>query len=642
MEINDLKSCLANGFCCLSCCDCIVQTLILVDNMDHVSLYEGEVCCLWDGYEEEAGSVISLLAYCERNADRLRDKYCQLVYDVGQYEIRGKRIVEHFTHRCGLSLWWMSLLMERSLWKSSSITDAIRLLAFEELVLKYQPDKIILNSSNFKLNEVLVTLSHSLGIAYEWKRYEEKNNELVGLKTFFNRLPHVLQAVSWGVRFVAKRWKMRGQRVKWAGGDKNVFFCSYFFNFEQNDAEQGKFSSRYWGALIDLMKAEGFSVNWLQIYYPHKAVGNVDVALKLAKGFNHNKEVHGFLDSALSLRVVWKVASDWLVYSFKARKLRSASAAFRSPDTNMSLWPVLKNDWYSSIKGAVLIHNLFWVELFDSVLRDAPFQKSGYYLCENQGWERALIYLWKKHEHGHLYAVPHSTRSFWDLRFYRHQEWVQAGCFLPEPEFLIVNGEAARDAFLKENYAPDTLLEGEALRYLCLSKKGLNSLPNVPVGRQGKLRLLILGDYDGSSMVSMLGMMEGVKDHLPKDIEFFVKPHPNCQLDTDDFPALNLRVEADPMEKALQKYDVVFSSHKTSAAIDAFISGKRVVIVVDRNSLNISPLRGYPGLDFIRTQRELLDTIMGISQYSAKFVERPSLFFLDPDLPRWRHLLGVD
>src|SRR6266513_2814318 len=99
-------------------------------------------------------------------------------------------------------------------------------------------------------------------------------------------------------------------------------------------------------------------------------------------------------------------------------RLRSMKSAFRPNGSNLLLWPVLRGDWSDSMRGPAAVNNLLMIELFDEVLRSMPHQATGLYLCENQGWERAMIHAWRKHRHGRLIAVAHSTIRFWDLRYF--------------------------------------------------------------------------------------------------------------------------------------------------------------------------------------------------------------------------------
>ena len=140
----------------------VLKTLILWDSTADLSGH-AELVYSWNGYKEN-GSLFSLLRYVEANSERLREKYLDLIHDLGETQIQGKRLVEHLNLGEGFSLWWMSLLAEKSPWKSS-IVDFIRLMALEEIVLDKRPGKFLLVSANRNLHEALKDFCKKLDIS---------------------------------------------------------------------------------------------------------------------------------------------------------------------------------------------------------------------------------------------------------------------------------------------------------------------------------------------------------------------------------------------------------------------------------------------------------------------------------------------
>ena len=145
----------------------VLKTLILWDSKADPSGHAGLVYS-WNGYAEN-GSLFSLLRYVETNGDRLRKKYLGLIHDLGEAQIQGKRLVEHLDLGDGLSFWWMSLLVEKSPWKSP-VVDYIRLMALEEIVLDQKPCKVRLVSANRNLHKTLKVFCQNLDIPYDWQR----------------------------------------------------------------------------------------------------------------------------------------------------------------------------------------------------------------------------------------------------------------------------------------------------------------------------------------------------------------------------------------------------------------------------------------------------------------------------------------
>jgi surface carbohydrate biosynthesis protein (TIGR04326 family) len=164
--------------------------LIIWDSNDDPSGHDGLIY-LWNGYAEK-DSTHSLLRYVEANGERLRGKYLAWVHDLGESQIAGKRLIDHLSFEDGLSYWWMTLLVEKSVYKSP-INDAIRLFALEEIIVRQKFAKLQLVSSDNTLNEVISDLCKNLNIAYEWKKLSSKSLRQVGLRDLYRALPHPVQ-----------------------------------------------------------------------------------------------------------------------------------------------------------------------------------------------------------------------------------------------------------------------------------------------------------------------------------------------------------------------------------------------------------------------------------------------------------------
>jgi surface carbohydrate biosynthesis protein (TIGR04326 family) len=365
--------------------------------------------------------------------------------------------------------------------------------------------------------------------------------------------------------------------------------------------------------------------------------------MELAERFNENGDKQGrhvFLDSYLSWRMVRRVLSRWCRLHCISWRLRKIKEAFLPQGSVVSLWPFMKGDWDGSMRGPVAINNLLWIELFDAAAGDLPPIKKGFYLCENQGWERALIHAWRKHGHGQLIAVPHSTRRFWDLRFVQDPRVysVASAYPLPRPDLTLVNGKAAWEVFLAEKYPEEMMVECEALRYGYLDKF-LHQTPKSRNPGSALIEVLILGDYLPSATIRMLKLLEAAVSQIGDRVKFTLKPHPDFTVEASDYPSLHLRIVTGPLASILRDFDRAYSSNSTSAAVDAYLAGLPVVVMLDASQLNFGPLRGRPGVHFVSTPGELAVALQAAGENAATASDHGEFFFLDPKLPRWTRLL---
>lgn len=599
---------------------------------------------LWNGYADSAGRH-SVFGYCEEHAERLRARYGGWIHDLGEYSIDGVRVVEHLAIDGGFSYWWMTRFVEQSPWKSPAINDAIRVLALEEILAELKPAKFRLVSANPILHEVLHNLCLTMGIDYQWERIAVESRGRFGLRDAYHALPQPVQALASFARDLWTLWPLRrASGPNWFNGEQSFFICSYFMYLDSEQADAGHFYSRYWGGLPGLMGKLGLMENWLQLYRTHDAVPTPNDALDLTERFNLKRREegsHAFLDTYLSWSIVLRVLKRWSKLTIASWQLRGIEIAFRPQGSSVSLWPLMRGEWYASMRGPDAFSNLLSIELFDRALRDIPHQKKGLYLCENQAWERALIHAWRKHGHAMLIAVPHSTQSFWDLRYFRDPRAFDssATCRLPQPDRTAVNGQAALETFIRGNHPREAIVECEALRYIYL-----NNLCPRPTSRKASgdpIKVLILGEYLSSGTVKMLNLLEAAVAGMAAPAMFTVKPHPNCLVKSGDFPALHLKVVQEPLGKILHQFDVAYSSNMTSAAVDAYLAGLPVVVALDETKLNYSPLRGRPGVRFVSTSKELAAALALADQWTAREFNHDEFFFLDSELPRWQKILST-
>ena len=115
-------------------------------------------------------SIASVPRYLEEHAESIREKYLAFVHAVGEHRIAGRRVIDHLDVGDGFSLWWMTLIAEKSPLKSPRIYDCLRLIALEEILSKKRPSELTLVSSNRALSAVIGGLCKSLSITYLWQR----------------------------------------------------------------------------------------------------------------------------------------------------------------------------------------------------------------------------------------------------------------------------------------------------------------------------------------------------------------------------------------------------------------------------------------------------------------------------------------
>lgn len=607
---------------------------------------------LWQSYADN-DSCFSIPQYLEAHAEQLRAKYLAFIHDLGESQIKGRRIIDHLDIGDGFSFWWMTKLAEKSTFKSSRIYDCMRLMALEEILVGRKPAKLSLNSPDCDLARVLRGLCQSLNIAFSWQKpFYKKTNW--SLRQLYRTLPHSAQGLIVFAWQVVSRWPLRArEKQKWFPTESGIFICSYFIHLDQAAMKRGEFYSRHWEQLPALLQSKGFRINWLQHFLVSAVVPDEKTGRNGLASFNRDAEnqgLHAFLDSYLTPGIVACALKRWLRLNLVAWRVRGFSACFYPSKSAAWLWPILRDDWLSSIVGSAASINCLWFELFDAAMRDIPSQKTGFYLCENQGWERAFLHAWRKHGHGQIIGVVHATVPYWHLYYFDDPRTInsKSSCSMPLPDKLAVNGPAAWRAFVSSGYSTDQLVEVEALRYLGL--QGISSridlgtptglLPKSDQAGTEKIRVLLLGDMIEKSNYNLLGLLERSLSSLPGNYKFTFKPHPGLQADLASYPGIVAEQTTEKLDGILKKFDMAISANSTSAAVDAFLAGLPVIIGLDGSNFNLSPLRGQLGVFFVGSPEEMVSALTNQPPSKMDF-HGQDLFWLDEELPRWHHLTAT-
>jgi surface carbohydrate biosynthesis protein (TIGR04326 family) len=595
----------------------------------------------WRSYEVSSNAT-SIPLLVEGNAERLRGRYLAWVHELGKSIAGNARVVDHLALRPGFSYWWMTQIAEKcNFEKSPHIDDAIRFMAFDDWAQGQQIDRVDLATSNHALAECMRIWCAKRAIFFKLLRLQALKTKSSSLKRIYGVLPQALQALIWLIHYLWVRWPLRGVGLKaWRSSPGRVTFVSYLFNLVPEATAQGRFESRYWGPLPELLQKDVSATNWLHIYVKDALLPTAKKAADLLRSFNQTSkgaQHHVALDTFLGPRVIMHTLRDWGRLMRAAIRLRKWLPAQQHPDSH--LWPLVEQDWRKSIFGVPALNNLLFFNLLEAALDVLPQQDRGVYLQENQGWEFGLVHAWTAAGHGRMIGCPHSSVRFWDLRyFFDPRSYQRTGkSDLPMPHQVACNGPAMRQALEAAGYPLQDLVDVEALRYLQLA--GLGTGPSLTAEPLWKgLRVLVLGDYRKENTHRQLQLLEQALPLLRHDITLLVKSHPACPIHAEDYPGLVMQFSMQPITELVSECDVAYSSAVTSGAVDAYCCGLPTVVVLDPNTLDLSPLRGCAGAFFASTPEELAAVLASAGPGRGSAGGRTEFFTLDSQVPRWRAL----
>ena len=614
------------------------QKLVILDK-NYIKGHNENIL-LWNSYEEKKDQR-SILSILEKNSDEIRLDYLSFIAQLGKIDFNNKNMVEHLKIDDDFSLWWMSLLSEKGTLKSKTPLNCLKIFSLNKILNEEQIKTVQLISKDRVIATSINLLCKNLNIVFQWENtrtlYDRFSSENIRKK-----IPNFFQALMFFVKNIFMKWNLRNSRNNnWLTGGNTILFFSYFLNIDFNLLKKGQFYSQYWNSLPSFIKQNNRKINWIHHFMTSNKILNTNVGNKYLKGLNDNsnrQEHHNFLYSFISIKIIFMTLSIWFKFFIKGILLKRSFIKEALKLNNGWLTPIIIDDWKSSVYGKFAIQNILWIYLLQKSISTLPLQKTGLYLCENQGWERAFIYFWKKYGHGELIGVAHTMIRYWDLRYYEDLNVSTSTDFLsqPRPNKIAINGPISLKNYLDVNQQANNLEKVEAIRFESFgrSKKLINNNLNQ------KNTLLVLGDYVLDTTIALLSLLNNINPTILNNYNIIFKSHPSTIIEANQFNNLNLMVSSNSISEILPQVNAIISSGNTTAPIEGIISGLPLIVVLDNDNFNFSPFRGVKGVRFAKTGKELEDSINQLSldgnvKYENQF------FWIDSKLPRWKALLNL-
>jgi surface carbohydrate biosynthesis protein (TIGR04326 family) len=596
---------------------------------------------LWQGGAPRCG-VRSLTELIDLQADEIRRRYLAWSFDLGEVSVDGRRLCQHFRRAHGTSFWWQSLFVEQSTWKQRSLERLLKMFVLELLLERETLRELTFAGADRDIHRVLRCICRRRGIRYRWVRLPRVRAARRGVLRALPRSVQGLLALAW---FATIRVALgRPPRLAPTSGVGRILIYGAFANHNAGRHTTSEFSSRFWGSLPEVLVREGYDVRWLHYFYAHDRVPTARRARQILQRINAQSArgpVHAFVESYLPLGALVQLCGRWMKIAWESLRVgRQLRRRFTRGECGL-YWPLIRDDWAKAFRGFDCVQNLFYDACIDRVLASPSKYDEGVYLMENQGWERALADAWRRHGHGRLTAVAHSTVRFWDLRYHCDpRRYHGAGRERPvAPDCVALNGRVAHEEYVATCAAREPLLDCEALRYLHLAPSRPRDLGEL--SRGGILRILVLGDYTRERTDALLRVTERICGAVGGPLEILVKPHPGCPVATAPaHPAV--RIVGDAVAGLVASAHFVVASNTTSAALEAYVSGGRLFVLDDGSGVNYSPLRRVPGVSFVRNAEEICRAIAALDPGASEPPpQTDGFFYIDPELPRWRRYFAT-
>ncbi|MBI4184360.1 MAG: hypothetical protein HY521_10215 [Proteobacteria bacterium] len=610
--------------------------IVLLDGVARWHGAQAEHVIHWSRVDVE-GRDISLPVETDRRVERIRDEYLTWVRAFGETPVEGRPLKDHVILAPGLSLWWMTLLAEKSPMKSPVIWQVFKLRALELVTETMGMLAFVYCGPNPLLAAIFRRWCEQGGRAFSWERRgrRPRGDGRVSLGRRVSRLPHRLQGLIWVWHSWWRRWRrIPRRRTEPVVGPTLV---TYVPNLDLEALKAGRFRSHYWNGLHEVLEKRASGVNWVWLYTPTSQLslrGTVRACRRLNR--KGGRDRFFMLEEFLPARAPWAISRRFWRLSGEGRRLGARPLRFRLGDSRIDFEPLMAHDWAASLYGIAAAEAVAYAAMFERLAVRLPARPWGCYLWENQPWEQALVAAWRRDPKASVIANEHDVLKPLNLRLFADPPtYEDTGPSAPPlPHLLAVNGAHAERHLARAGFPAKRMVATEALRFQTLA--AAKPAPEQPAART---LLLVTGYLEGETRFQLrlvasaarLGGLRFFERVLVKGHPFLpVKPI----IESMRMP-FNYEVSARPLTELFPLAAVAVMANSTGAVLDAAFAGVSVVVCDALDGFDFSPLRGLEQVRKVANGHDLVEALKA----PLRVVLPDDFFHLDPELGRWRRLI---
>lgn len=637
-----------------------MSTLFLLNRASETaSVSTGSLIAVWDRGSVPEGQL-SIPVELSRRLVRIREELAAWTYETGCGRIHGRLLEEYLRAGDTLSMWWCSTLVEKHPKVTRNLFAALKLRALELVLEERRITELVLimprktSGASALLPSVLEAFCAETKRVFRVEFVEKKGRSKAELKTalaaLYYRLPAPLKAC---VRLPVWWWLVRRRLPRTAlarpvvgEGQFPASIVTYFPNIDMVAANEGRFRSRYWERLHDALRPapdKPHRINWVFLYFPAPQC-SFRQALVLRDRFREKREDGAsfhFLEEFLTAGDIRRGLFRFVRLLISSLRIEGeARKFFRFSGSKMDLWPLLRENWADSTRGWRALERCFMREAFRQYAQWAGPQEWTIFPQENCPWERMLAQAMHEAEAGPVYGAQHSTVRPTDFRYFDDPRMINdPSCRKAMLELWLCNGIGARDALLAAEMPPERMAVVEALRYLYLDRE--EPTPSLEDGAASCL-LVVTSFFVDETEAHLCTLAAAAAAGVLAGWKVIVKPHPYLpverrlrQLFGGGEPP---RIVDGAIGRFLQPGTVVWASNSTTVALEAAFRRLAVLVQAAEDDVDLCPLQGLPGVTTVRTVE---DVAAALAHPVAPNLP-PDYLALDPALPRWRALLGLE
>ena len=515
------------------------------------------------------------------------------ISDTNKDLIKGVKIYENF------NFWSLTNFEEKNLYKKNNFYSIAKIISLSFFLKNQEFDSIEIFDKNMNLTKFLKKKFPDTKIIF--RKIPDKKIFMKNDIFIFHEIYSLLKSF---IFIIKKFFSKKSIDLKFKE-DKNLFL-SFFTYLDDENLKKNIYKSSYWGNLSLITNC-----NFLHFFLKSEKFPNIKKTQNAISRLK-DKNTHALFDNFCSINVIKKM----IIFLFKI-KLESFKIKKRLKVNYENL--DISDLFYEDIKREFLTFNilikLYFFFTFENFFRKFKFKKNCFFNAENQPWEKSLIYHWKNNNNNKIFGVINSLVRFWDLRYSKNRFHANK---------ILANGTFSYDNLKNFGYKNEELELVESLRYE-------NSIQLKEINRSKNI--LVLFDYSASSNDRMIKILNSIKSI--NKFKIFVKFHTLGKIKKN-----LLKIDYQNYSKDIQNYEFVMCSNKTTASVDFYRKGYKIMIIRDTNEFNLSPLKNFEDCIFVSSSDEIDHYLNSNDKFKGLEHKYDKFYLINKELLNWKKFLN--
>lgn len=554
-----------------------------------------------------------------RNSFLYRDKFIKFLSHFSSGKGEGLiNLRKYFAYPFNkFSLWWLSLVAEKSTLKKQSYHNLARLITIMDFKKRFSIAEIYIDIEDVALKNSILKNSHGENA---YRVTSSATKKPISCALFF------VKALGYLTFFIARKCIMhlvfaRDSKRKMASLNRSKFLLITFFPFaDKKLLKQNVFKSNYFGPLQKSIESRFKNeISWLGILQDTSGL-NID-KIKLAKQINgwqycffFPEELVSFLGIASSLFVFLYICLKYMV------KMPYLAKHFVFDyGRKINIWDIFREEWVYSFFGTYLIENILHYYAFIGLLSKMKNGSAIIYPAELYSYENALNTAKKKQKSKiKTIGIQHASVPFLSLNYFNTPEDLTLGDMLsvfPLPDYLASSGGIPKRMLLESGWPEERIFDIGAIRYHKLSK----FLEKKTEWKDKKRQVVVALPSVKNEVVEILLLLwQAFRNE--NICTFVIKPHPACPVEDIvkhigfDFNSSKFILDLEtPMGDLLISSRAIITAGSASS-LDGLICQCPVIIPRLSYKADMNPLGGVrEGLArYVENENEFADAVNAI------------------------------